>query len=217
MKILETEEALRLGTVPSGEVVTRKFDLARMHAELRQNEKAIDCLKQTLGSGGGTDGAALTLMGIYAGDMGDEARQVKYYEEATRICSDGTPLFNLALYYEKKGDHQRALDAIDRAIDRGKLAPYFIVKSRLCGFLGNERDRQRNLALGMNAFGPMGCMNDWTLDWHLLAVRMTGEAETAKQIEQEQKRRKQKKESVAIGRGLLPGAAAGAAKCGSTV
>ena len=210
-RIMEIEEDLRLGQVPPGQIVDRRFDLARMHAELRQHEKAIDCLKQTLGSGG-TDGTALNIMGLYAGDMGDEARQLKYYEEAIRISSQGAPLFNLALYHEHKGDHRKAMEAIDRAIDREKSAPYFVLKARICEAAGDAHGRKRNLALGRNAFGPMGSMDDWALDWYLCAARMAGDDQTVKLAEQEQKRRRQAKDSVAVGQGILPGAAAGTAR-----
>lgn len=210
MKIREIEEELRVGQVAPAEVVDKKFDLARMHASLRQHEKAIDCLKGTLGAGG-SDGDALNLMGINAGDMGDEARQVKYYQEAIRVGSSGIPLFNLALHYDRKGDRRQALETVDRAIEREKSAPYFILKAQICEAMGDAKGRKRSLALGRNVFGKMGYMSDWVLGWYLSAARMAQDTETARQAEEEQKRRKQRRNSVTIGQGILPGAAHGPA------
>jgi molecular chaperone DnaK (HSP70)/tetratricopeptide (TPR) repeat protein len=205
VRIDETEEDLNAGNVPPDEVPTRYVNLAEDYADLGQRERALDCLHKALKKRGEPSASILNRMGMLCGELGDDARQEKFYREAAAVnTSWGGPLFNLALAQHRRRQFREALATIDEAIERERDAPYFVLRAMICESLADPTERARSLEDAVSTFGPMSALDDWSLGWLVTCAKMRDDEKLLEAAQEERQARGARKNPVAFERGRLP-------------
>lgn len=170
--ILEIEEEIRSGQLSQNELLKKMMKVAKLHAELKQYEKAIDILKGALMVNKGPDSVILNLMGIYCGYLGDEQRQEKFYREAAAVGDWDGPLFNLALALSARKKIDEAIAVIDEAIKKYKNGPSLVLKAKLEWRRGNLLEGNKYLEEAFALFDPVEHLDNWELSWYLTGANM---------------------------------------------
>jgi molecular chaperone DnaK len=205
VRIDETEEDLNAGNVPPDEVPTKYVNLAEDYSDLGQRERALDCLHKALKKRGEPSASILNRMAMLYGELGDDARQEKFYREAAAVNPAwGGPLFNLALAQHRRRLYAEALESIDEAIERERDAPYFVLRAMICESLGNAKERERSLEDATAAFGPVAALDEWALGWLVTCAKMKGDEKLLAAAQDERQARGAERKAVAFTRGHLP-------------
>lgn len=203
-RVLEIEETLRTTKLPEAKTEELTEEAANLYGALGQREKALTIWRRLLAKRGSADPGILNRMGILAGELGDAAKEEKYYREASAADRRwGTPLFNLALS-RKGGRWAEALDLVNQALERNPSAPYRVLRAEVREALKDRAGRDGDLREALAAFAPISAQTDWELFWYLRACRMAGEDVLRKAVEAEQLRRGQKGAKAIPAEGLLP-------------
>ncbi|HHW42228.1 MAG TPA: Hsp70 family protein [Desulfotomaculum sp.] len=190
LQIFELEEELRLKRVPASQLPGKMVELADLYADLKQYEKAIDWLKAALVYKKGADAHILNKLGIYCGELGDREREEKFYREAAACSSSwGGPWFNLALAFKRRGEIAAAVECVEKALARERLAPYLILRAQLAEAAGETEESKAFLREGLLAFDAPRLLSDWELGWLITAARLAGDEERLKTARAERNRR----------------------------
>ncbi|MDW7761121.1 MAG: hypothetical protein SCM96_10855 [Acidobacteriota bacterium] len=192
VKIEEIEEDLRRrkgGTARDRETY---IELARLHAELNQHEKALDYLRAAQSRISRPDLEILNLQGIYFTELGDYRRAETAFLEADKVSPYwGGPLFNLAMNFRQRGLHDEALRTIDRALLKEEdPGPYLAFKAVCLHSLARQDEAVRLAAASVRAFLPPPVLDEWALGWLQTAARMAGDDALVKRAESELRKRR---------------------------
>lgn len=211
LRIEETEEKLRTGTIQPQDRRSIVMDLAEDCAEIRQYEKAISRLTELLRQRNEPDAAIINRIALYCGYMGDTTREEKLYVEAS--CADptwSTPWFNLALMMHKQKRHDEAKHAADMAIGLNvDSAPYYVLQAQIVRGQGKVFAMKEFLDIAEKRFSTLVEQSAWELGWYITASEMLGDKEAANSARQERSRRKEGGvPSHNEGQGSLPALAA---------
>jgi tetratricopeptide (TPR) repeat protein len=180
-------------------------EAAELMAELGHRERAFAQLKKVLQGMNRPDAGILNKMAMLAVEIGDQERAEKLYREAAAAEPGwGGPLFNLALLLERRGDLGGAMEAVEEALKRERLAPYLVLRAQFAGTRRDGAGRDRDLHEALAGFGPPGRLNEWALGWLLTAARMAGDSELEEKARAELKLRQRLPEGAGEG-GMLPG------------
>lgn len=204
LKIQEAEEDLRTGKIPKEQVPDKVVEIARDYAELQHTEKAISYLKQALRLRNQPDPYILNLLGIYCGEHGDTENEEKYYREAARAGGGDASLFNLALSFHRRREHEEAERIIKERLSLKSDGPGLTLAARIADSLGQTEARDTLLKKAMSAFDPIRSMDKWALGWMTTASQMTGNKEKM-EAAQEELRRRQLDEHPSEKEGIPPG------------
>jgi molecular chaperone DnaK len=205
LKLDELEEEIRTGKVPKEHVSGKLVEAAELMAELGHRERAFAQLKKVLQGMNRPDAGILNKMAMLAVEIGDHERAEKLYREAAAAEPGwGGPLFNLALLLERRGDLGGAMEAVEEALKRERLAPYLVLRAQFAGTRRDGAGRDRDLNEALAGFGPPGRLNEWALGWLLTAARMAGDSELEEKARAELKLRQRLPEGAGEG-GMLPG------------
>lgn len=204
-RIAEREEDVRTGQVPAERIADVMKELGESYGEIGQKEKAVDYLKEALRRRGRPDAELLNRIAALYGDLRDWDRAEKFYREAASAGNWSGPLFNLALSQRSRGMHSSALETIDEAIGRQRLAPYVVLRGLIAESLGQATERERSLREGFSSFrSPLYTLGDWELGWYLTAAVALGNDAGAAQAREEQKKRCGSERDGGPAEGLLP-------------
>jgi molecular chaperone DnaK len=205
VKLDALEEDIRTGKVAKEDVQGALIEAAELMVELGHRERAFAQLKKVLQSMNRPDVFILNRMAILAGEMGDRDRTVRLFREAAAAGPRwSAPLFNLALFLERHGDAEGAMEAIEEALTRERDAPSLALRARLAGNRGDGAARERDLAEALSMFGPPQRLTEWALGWLISAAHMAGRKELEEAALAEFRLRKRQPEAAAEG-GMLPG------------
>jgi molecular chaperone DnaK (HSP70) len=204
-RLLEIEESLRTGAVKGKDAVAATEKAAGLYAELGQREKALSVYRVLLRARGGPDSSLLLRMGLLAGELGDDAREERYYlESAGADPTRGGALFNLALALRRRGHPKEAVAPATEAIRREPDAAYLVLRALLHDALGDAPARDADLARAFASFGPLPTQDAFALSWYATASRLAGDAPRLAAAEAEEKRRRTAKPGEPFVDGLLP-------------
>jgi hypothetical protein len=202
-EIESLEEQIRTARVPRAEIPETIERIADLTADLGQRERALDLMKTALGAKHGQDANLLNKMGILCGEIRDYEKEAKFYEASAELDSWGSPLFNLALSYQRRGQFPAALACIEEAIARHRAPPYLVLRAMIADAQQDPMKRDEGLKEALSLFGSLTTLSDWELGWYLTATRLMDNEAKAKQATEEQQRRsKRSKTSTTVG--LLP-------------
>lgn len=205
LRIEETERALDAGTVAPDAVWTKLERLGDDYAEIGFREKALDRYRRALKKLGRPDASILLQMGIVCGQIGDHARQEKYYLEAAATSPWHTAsLFNLALAKWRRDELEEARRHIDVAIERRGGAAYYVLKARLARDTGDGEAAKRALERAEAEFAPIESLDDFELSWFETYASMKDDADLVKRSAAERKRRAKSTNVTPELRGELP-------------
>jgi len=194
MKIEEAEEKLRQKSGGGVTDVNTYVQLAKWHDDLDQKEKALTHLSTALSILKKPDADILNLQGIYFSDLGDFDRAEKAYKEAAKASSWNTPLFNLALGYQKRGRYAEATEILDSALKKeGNRAPSLTLKA-ICLMALSMSDEGRDvLKEALHLYGPLEILSDWELGWCYTAAELFGDREKMEKVEWVRNKRREGK------------------------
>jgi len=187
LRIEDTEEELRTGAVSQEQMRQVIVGLAADCASLRHYEKAISRLRELLRQRNEPDGGLISIIALYYGYMGDEAREERLYGEAIAADPDyGTPWFNLALLLRKQQRFDEAKHAISKAIElEPDSAPYHVLNALLAHDMKKDFARNEFLEMARRHFRPLDQQSDWELHWFMKAADMMDDQEALKDARQE--------------------------------
>ena len=163
LRIDEREEALRNREVPSESIPDTLVELADGYRELRHREKALEYLRRALRVKGRPDADILNRMGIICGELGDSARQEKFYREAAEVSNWVGPLFNLALAQFRREQYRSAQETITLVLKRNRSAAYLVLAGQIAAADGRTGDRDKLFAEARASFAPPAAMEDFNL------------------------------------------------------
>jgi molecular chaperone DnaK (HSP70) len=193
LEIEELEESLRRIGGRGPDDLERFVELARLYAELRQYERALQHIASALRLAGRPDPGLLTLRAIYYGDLGDFTREEKAYLEADRATGTwGGPMFNLALAYRRRNEHERALDAVRRSLAKEAIGPAYTLEAQCLLALGREAEAQASLDAARSAHAPPSIASDWELGWMEAYARMINDRSLLESVTEERSKRRGK-------------------------
>jgi len=191
LQIEALEERLREKGGPTAENRDELVQLAKWYAELQQYEKALTFLSQTLRLINRPDSQILTLEGIYAGELGDYARQERAYRAADEADRNwGGAMFNLALSLHRRGKYEEAYEAVERAVEKEQSSgAYRTLRGRCLGSLGKEREATKEYEDAFASFDALKNLDDWDLGWFITCAKATDREEAQHKAEEERTRR----------------------------
>jgi len=189
LKIERMEEDLRTGKVTKELIPEEIAKIAELYADIGQREKAVEFLQRAIRAKNQPDAELLNRLAGYYGVLGDDEREEKIYREATRISSWSGSWFNLSLAFKRHGKFAQAADAVEKAIEREKSAPYLVQAALIAEKQHDTARSQRLVSEAITLFDPLKSLSDWELGWYVTAVRFTGEDEKMTKARDEQKRR----------------------------
>ena len=192
--IEEKEEELKKVNGGSEENRDDFVQLAEWYAELNQKERALNWLKTALHKLGRSDGTILNLQGNYYGELGDHAREEKFYREADKAAPNwGGPLFNLALSFYNRGIYKEAIDNLEQAMKKDdRQGPYLTLKAMCLERRDDGGDQKALYNQAIKAFGPPAGLSDWELGWYMKAAQKANDAKAIKAGEKENEKRRKK-------------------------
>lgn len=205
-RLLEIEEALRIGAVAGPKALEAIDEAARLYTDLGQREKALAAWRSLLRARGYPDPRILQRMALLAGDLGDHEREERFYREAAAADpACGAALFNLALSQRRRGLWVEAHASVTEAIGRDPDPPAWVLRALVYEAMGNRPAREADLARALATFGPASALDDFELGWLLTAARMAGDAALRRAAEGEQRARQRPLPAGApLAEGLLP-------------
>jgi hypothetical protein len=205
LKIDEREEALRNREVPTGAIPDTLVDLADGYRELRHREKALEYLRRALRLKGQPDANILLRMGIICGELGDAAREEKFYRESAEVSNSGAALFNLALAQFGREEYRHAAETIAQALKDTRSAPYLVLAGRLAAAEGRTGDRDKLFAEARAGFPRPTAMDDFSLAWAASLGRLLPDEAFFTECDGERRRRQAAGPSpAAVVDGMLP-------------
>ncbi len=176
-QIDELEEGLKNNRIARTEWPNILSQLAILHEELGQLERAFDLWKKALRAQGTPSAYLLNRMAMVCVSLRDDERAERFYREAAALSGDGIPLFNLALLHQRRGRITDAAACVTKALDQERKAPYLVLQSRLAESLKDEATRESALAEASRLFGNVDTMTDkWEVWWYRDAAQMRGDA-----------------------------------------
>ena len=200
-RILKLEREIAEESLPEAKLVENTQTIAGLYSDLGLRQKALDVLRRLLRDRGGADPGLLLQLGIASGELGDHAREEKFYLECARISCWSSPLFNLALSRHRRRLYREAMTSIDEAIARDPEPAAWILKAAIAKSLGEPHTEP--LKTGMDLFAPVASLDDWPLGWLLFGATLSNDTALADQARAEQRRRLQTA-SVPTPLGRLP-------------
>jgi tetratricopeptide (TPR) repeat protein len=205
LRIDEREEALRNREVPVDAIPDTLVELADGYRELRHREKALEYLRRALRLKGQPDANVLLRMGIICGELGDTAREEKFYRESAEVSTSGAPLFNLALAQFGRQEYRHAAETIAQALKRSRSAPYLVLAGRIAAAEGRTGDRDKLFAEARDGFPPPAAMDDFALSWAASLGRLLPDEALFKECDLERRRRQAGRPSTpSVVDGMLP-------------
>lgn len=210
LRIEETERALDAGTVSPDAISTKLQDLGRDYAEIGFREKALDRYRRALKRTGRSDAYILLQMGLISAELGDTAREEKYYLEAAAANpSLAAPLFNLALAKWRRDELEEARRHIDVAIERNAKAAYYVLKARIAKASRDNANVKSAMDRAEAEFAPIGTLDDFELYWFETYASMRNDEDLVKRAVAERKRRGKSRDVIPAANGELPDASDG--------
>lgn len=200
-RILKLEKEIARPELPEAKLVENTKAIASLYSDLGQREKALDVLRRVLRDRGGADAGLLLQIGITSGELGDHAREEKFFLQSARVSRWSAPLFNLALSRRRRGLYREAMTSIDEAIARNPEPPAWVLKADIAKALGEPHAEP--LKTGMGLFAPATFLDDWQLGWYLFGATLSNDPALAERARTEQRRRLQTT-SPPSPRGVLP-------------
>src|SRR6185369_10038749 len=149
-----------------------------------------DLLKRVLAGNPKPDVNIVNKMGILAGDMGDFAKQEKFYREAASLGNCAWPLFNLALSLRSQNRINEAIKTIDEAIKKDPEAPFYVLRAMLAISQKDTPSKEKNLELAFSNFDPIPTLDDWELGWYITAAGIADDKEKLEEANAEQRKRR---------------------------
>ncbi len=190
VKIEKAEEELRMRGGGTAEDWRTFIDLALWYGELNQREKALDYLRMALNKIQRPHPHILHLQGLYYDELGDYERSEKAYREADKISRVNWSLFNLALGFHKRGLQEKALETIEKALQKeGEQGSCLSLKASCLESLGSAEEAQATRTEAVKAFGQLGPMDEWELGWYTQTVKELGDEKLMKKANAEWKKR----------------------------
>lgn len=184
--ILELDEQMRRGRLNKEQQRDTIVEIAKLHAELHEYERAVELLKAVLAGNAQADPIILNYLGIYCGELGDWDREKTFYQEAARVSSWKGPLFNLALAYRKRKDYDEAVNIMEELIQEEEGA-YLVLRGLLARDQGQEEAMKAYLTKSMQLFPPVNELSHWQLGWYITAARILGDEERLTDAQQIQR------------------------------
>ncbi len=202
-RILDLEEAMRTSRIPRDEQLQTTREITELYQDIGQREKSVSIYKKILRHKG-PDPHLLNRVGMLYGEIGDYAREEKYYLQAD-VHSRGWkgPLFNLALSYRRQGRYVEAASTLDKALQANRNGPYLVLRALIAEAMQDWEGKQSLLDEAMHLFAPVSSLSDWELHWYTTAVRMLGLSDSEHRARQERKTRTSDQEAN-VPEGTLP-------------
>lgn len=202
-EIEQLEENIRTALVPRAKIPETIVRVADLTAQLGQRERALTLMKKALAVKQGRDAALLNKMGILCGEMRDYEKEAKFYEASAKLDPWGSPLFNLALSQQRRGQISEALATIEEALARHRAGPYLVLRAMIADAQHDPMKRDAILEESMQLFGTIRTMSDWELGWYLTAADLMGNDAKAKGAKEELQLRSRRR-NISVVEGLLP-------------
>jgi len=192
LQIEDLEETLREKGGPSAEDVDDLVSLARLYAEMRHYERAVDYLRNALRLLGKPEPNLLNLQGIYYGEMRDTEHEARCYLEADQAAPGwGGPMFNLALMQLKTGRLKEALISADAALAKEPYkGPNHTLKGDCLRALGRKDEAMEVYRRAVEYYAAPEGLDDWALGWYKSNMDMLGRRDLVEKAEAERTRRK---------------------------
>ena len=197
------EESIRTARVPRAEIPDTIVRVADLTADLGQRERALDLMKKALAAKQGKDHALLNKMGILCGELRDYEKEAKFYQESAKLDRWGSPLFNLALSQQRRGQLREAQTNIVEALARHREPPYLVLRALIADGQQDPMNRDECLKEAMQLFGSLKSMSDWELGWYMTAASRLDNEIKVKDAKEEQRRRSKRKVTSLV-MGQLP-------------
>lgn len=206
-KALEIEEELKTGKLPMEAMLKKMVELAQMHDELGQYDKAISLLQAVMQKKHEPDAYLINRIANLYGQKGDVAKMEKFFKEAIGIDSSWHgPSFNLALSQKKRGKLQEAAQTLDTVLHRDREAPYLVLRASIADQMKDLPLKQELLEEARTSFGTLEALSPWELGWCLSCASMLADEEGKRAAEAEIKRRarEDQNENDSDDSGVLP-------------
>ncbi len=197
LKIEEAEEKLRSKKGGGPDDVDDFINLARWHAEINQNEKALHYLKTALRKKEKPDAYILNLMGIYYDNLNDCKRAEKSYMEALRTDEYfNTARFNLALLYRNTKRYDNALAIIESALEKEDedMGPFMSLKATVLDRMGRESEAMETAEIALELYDPLENLDKWALGWYMSTARFLKDDQALAEAEDEKDKRTRRPE-----------------------
>jgi len=202
-EIKDLEENIRTARVPRTRIPEAIVRVADLTAELGQRERALDLMKKALAAKQGKDPVLLNKMGILCGELRDYEKEAKFYQESAKLDRWGSPLFNLALSQQRRGQLREAQANIEEALARHREAPYLVLRALIADGRQDPMQRDECLKEAMKLFGSIKSMSDWELGWYMTAANRLDNDAKVKDAKEEQHRRSKRRDKPLV-EGQLP-------------
>jgi molecular chaperone DnaK (HSP70)/tetratricopeptide (TPR) repeat protein len=190
-RIDQLEEDLRTNRVPRPEWPEKLEELAGLHEELNQLERALDLLRNAVRARGAPSPWLLNHMAQVCGRLGDHERAERLFREADQLGDDGAAMFNLALAFKRRGLLPQAYDCALKALERYRHGAYLVLQAHIADLLKDTATRDAALEESVGLFGDVIGMSDWELFWFRFGSELRGNQADAQRAANEQKRRRQ--------------------------
>ncbi len=171
--------------------------MAPLLDELGQREKALAVLRGLQAGRRAADAGLLNSMALIVEKLGDQEEACRVYEQAAAANDEWSgPLFNMALNLRRRRKTQDVIRAVERAIEREDGAPLRPLRALLATEANDEATRQASLDAAGKLLPKLHGMSDWTLYWHSVWARKTGNDAAVQAVEAERRRRNTQPKSM---------------------
>ncbi len=188
-EVLELEEAMRTSRIAPEKQAETMEKIIGLYQDLGQREKAVSLARKTLRIQGPNPYLQNKIAILY-GEIGDYAREERYYLEADRYSPGWKgPLFNLALSYRRQGRYAEAASLLDQVMREERSGPYLVLRAVVAEAMDDWEGKEVLLDEALHLFAPLSSLSDWELHWYTTAVRMLGLLEEEQQARKEAKKR----------------------------
>lgn len=183
------EEEFRNDKGKSEELIPK---IAELCAELGQHEKAVGLVRTLLRQLNRPAPWLLNRQANYEEARGNHAAAISTYELAAKAAGTtwSGPLFNLALLHYRQREYDRALVAINRAIEVGDDSPSQTLKLRTLKAMRPADDVSSSARKTLRRFAAPNTLQDWELTWLLRAAELAGDESAQRAVEDERRARR---------------------------
>lgn len=187
-RVLEIEESL--GTLQGDALVAAMLEMAKLHAELGERERAKEIYERIADRlPRRKQPSALAELAEMCEKVGDFEGQRDAMLRAAEISGEVWPLFNLAYHLSERQQFDEALPVIEKVLERRSQPADLVLRGDIQEGLGETDKARADWRKALDRLGDPERADKFALSWTLGAARNLGESELEARIRTEYDKR----------------------------